>query len=148
MLIDTKDIDLVSATRTMFSENGEAVAELFYARLFELAPEVRGMFPTDLAEQGRMLSATLALAVSSLRNWDDLAPILASLARRHIVFGVKSWHYAVVTQALLDTLKAAEVDPETVAAWNRTMSVICAHMIAAAYGDQIDAAPAPQSGAA
>lgn len=148
MLIDTRDIDLVSATRPMFADNGEAVAALFYGRLFELAPDVRGMFPANMSDQGRKLSATIALAVSSLRNWDDLAPILASLARRHIVFGVKSWHYAIVTQALLDTLKAAEVDPETVAAWNRTMSVICAHMIAAAYGDQAEDVPVQHPGAA
>ncbi len=78
------------------------------------------------------------MAISSLRDWDALAPILAALARRHVAYGVKAWHYAVVTQALLDTLRAGGVDAGTVTAWNRAMSVICGHMIAVAYGgDQV-----------
>lgn len=138
MLIDPKDVELITATRPLFAESGEKVASLFYARLFELAPDVRAMFPDDLAEQSRKLSATLALAISSLSGWDELAPILASLARRHIVYGVKAWHYAIVAQALLDTLRRADIDDQTVEAWNRAMSVINAHMIAAAYGDRPD----------
>lgn len=138
MLIDDTDIDLIAATRPLFAETGEAVAAPFYRRLFELAPDLRGMFPVDLAEQNRKLSATLAVAVNALRDWDNLAPILAALARRHIVYGVRSWHYALVTQALLDTLRSGGCDAATVAAWNRAMSVICAHMIAAAYGNQTE----------
>ena len=138
MLIDPKDVELITETRPIFAENGEMVADLFYTRLFELAPDVRDMFPADLTEQSRKLSATLTLAISSLSGWDELAPILASLARRHIVYGVKAWHYAIVAQALLDTLRGAEVDEATVQAWNRAMSVINAHMIAAAYGGRPD----------
>ncbi|MEX0310465.1 MAG: globin domain-containing protein [Tateyamaria sp.] len=136
MLIETSDIERISATQAIFSDDGERIAALFYDRLFELAPDVRPMFPDDLSEQGRKLSATLAIAVSSLSSWDELAPILAALARRHIVYGVKAWHYAVVTQALLDTLTREGVDTATVAAWNRALSVINAHMISAAYGDR------------
>lgn len=136
MLIEASDLEKVKATKPVFSETGSAVAGLFYERLFELGPELRGMFPQDLSEQNRKLSATLALTISSLENWDELAPILASLARRHIVYGVKPWHYAVVTQSLLDTLRGAGIDDGTVAAWNRVMSTIGAHMIAAAYGEE------------
>lgn len=146
MLIDKRDIELVEATRPLFSENDLQVAGSFYTRLFELAPDLREMFPEDLSEQHRKLSATLAIAISSLSSWDELAPILASLARRHIVYGTKSWHYAVVTQALLDTLPEAGVDDATVAAWNRVMSVINSHMIAAAYGDRPDAADSMRAG--
>lgn len=148
MFVDSKDVAMVAATRALFSENGDVVAGLFYTRLFELAPDVREMFPEDLSDQGRKLSATLSVAISSLRNWDELAPVLASLARRHIAYGVQSWHYALVTQALLDTLKGAGVDAATVAAWNRVMSVINAHMIASAYGNRLPGAASANKGAA
>ena len=139
MLIDIEDIDRIAATRRLFADTGEAVATQFYIRLFELAPDLRQMFPADMTEQNRKRSATLAVAVSSLRDWNDLAPILAALARRHVAYGVRSWHYAIVTQALLDTLRGGGVEAATVEAWNRAMSVICAHMIAAAYG--VDGVP-------
>lgn len=138
MLIDDLDAELVTRSRPLFSENGETVAALFYERLFELAPDLRDMFPADLVEQNRKLSATLTVAVSSIRDWETLAPILAALARRHVVYGVHAWHYAVVTRALLDTLVKGGVDGATILAWNRLLSTICSHMIACAYGREPD----------
>jgi nitric oxide dioxygenase len=135
-MLDQSDISRITATRPLFTEQGDAVTELFYDRVFELAPDVREIFPDNLAEQARKLSATLAVAISSLDEWDELAPVLASLARRHIVYGVEPWHYAIVTQALLDTLSDAKLDAPTIQSWARAMSAINAHMIASAYTDQ------------
>ena len=41
-------------------------AELFYGRLFEIAPQVRAMFPDDMTEQRKKLMATLAIVVNGL----------------------------------------------------------------------------------
>lgn len=139
MQMNNSDLELLAASRPLFSEKGEAAAALFYTRLFELAPGLRRLFPENLAEQYRKLSGTLAVAINAMRDWDELAPILASLARRHVAYGAEPQHYAVVTIALLDTLRAVGTDRETVEAWNRGMSVICTHMIKSAYGQ--DAAP-------
>ncbi len=134
-MIESSDIDLIEATQQIFDDNGSVVAAAFYARLFDLAPDLRPMFSDDMAEQHRKLSATLVVAISSLRNWEALGPTLSALARRHVGYGVAPWHYAVVTQALLDTLTSGGVDDATVAAWNRGMSGISSHMIASAYGE-------------
>ena len=141
MKIRHADLALVEATRPLFADQGEAVAALFYQRLFEIAPEVRPMFPADLQEQYRKLSSTLAVAVGAMRDWETLAPILATLARRHLTYGVMPAHYGAVSRALLDTLAAGGADAATVSAWNRTMSVLTDHMIQAAYGS--DAAQDP-----
>ena len=45
-------------------------AELFYGRLFEIAPQVRAMFPDDMTEQRKKLMATLAIVVNGLNNLD------------------------------------------------------------------------------
>lgn len=141
MPISHADIGLIENTEPLFSKTDGAVAALFYERLFELAPDLRTMFPTDMSEQHRKLSATLAVAISAMRDWQELAPILAALARRHIVYGVLPWHYAIVSQALLDTLRAGGVDEPTVKAWNRAMSHISTHMIACAYSGGAQPAP-------
>ena len=135
-MIDAADIEAIETTRHIFEDPDAQAAKVFYARMFELAPDVRPMFSEDMAEQHRKLSATLVVAISSLRDWEELAPTLSALARRHVAYNVSPWHYAVVTQALLDTLDAGGVAPETIAAWNRGMSAISSHMIASAYGEK------------
>jgi nitric oxide dioxygenase len=49
-----------------------AVAAMFYARLFEIAPEVRRLFPRDLSAQGAKLMAALAFVVARLDRLDDV----------------------------------------------------------------------------
>ena len=41
---------------------------MFYDRLFEVAPQVKAMFPADMTEQRKKLMATLAVVVNGLAN--------------------------------------------------------------------------------
>jgi hemoglobin-like flavoprotein len=52
----------------------EQTASLFYARLFERHPELRGLFRTDGRQQGHKLVAMLDTAVVSLDDFDALSP--------------------------------------------------------------------------
>lgn len=80
-------------------------ADLFYDRLFAIAPEVRTLFPDDLKEQKRKLIAMLATAVTNLHQVDTIALAVADLGRRHDDYGVKPEHYEPVGAALLWTLE-------------------------------------------
>jgi nitric oxide dioxygenase len=80
-------------------------ADLFYDRLFEVAPHLRSMFPADLAEQKKKLMAMLGTAVGGLDGLDTLVPVLRALGQRHAGYGVKAQHYASVGSALLWTLE-------------------------------------------
>src|SRR4029078_13099145 len=82
-------------------------ADLFYARLFELDPQLRLLFKSDMKRQGMTLMTMLASAVRGLDDPEALLPALKSLGRRHAVYGVRDAHYATVAEALLDTLKHA-----------------------------------------
>ena len=55
-----EQIALVQASFAKVAPIADQVAILFYDRLFELAPQVRRMFPADITEQRRKLMATLA----------------------------------------------------------------------------------------
>ena len=80
-------------------------ADLFYDRLFAIAPEVRPLFPDDLKEQKKKLIAMLATAVTNLHQVDTIAPAVADLGKRHVAYGVKPEHYQPVGAALLWTLE-------------------------------------------
>jgi hemoglobin-like flavoprotein len=100
-----KQIELVKASFAEVAPIQEAAAALFYGRLFELDPNLRPLFKSDLKDQGRKLMSMLAGAVAGLELPERLIPTLRALAQRHVGYGVREEHYAVVGAALIWTLK-------------------------------------------
>jgi hemoglobin-like flavoprotein len=110
-------------------------AEIFYARLFELAPGVRALFKGDMQEQGRKLMAMLATVVNGLTRLDTIVPAAQQLARRHVAYGATAEHYPVVGAALLDTLAKGLGDdftPEVRQAWASAYGLLSGVMMEAA----------------
>jgi nitric oxide dioxygenase len=118
-----------------------AAADLFYARLFELAPETRPLFKRDIHAQGAMLMKMLDTIVASLDRLDTLLPVAGQLARRHVGYGVQPQHYDIVGTALVWTLEQGlgqDFTPQVRQAWLSAYSTLaCAMQDAAA-----DAVPA------
>jgi hemoglobin-like flavoprotein len=111
-------------------------AELFYGRLFEIAPQVRAMFPDDMSEQRKKLMATLTIVVQGLNNLDTILPAASALAKRHISYGAEAAHYPVVGQALLWTLEQGlgpSWTPEVAAAWTGAYATLSEFMISEAH---------------
>ena len=130
------DIRLIRASFAKVVPIAPTAAQLFYARLFEIAPETKPLFRGDMAEQGRKLMAMLGTVVASLDRLDELVPAAQGLARRHVRYGVQPAHYAPVGQALIDTLARGlgeDFDPDTRAAWLVAYGTLSGVMIAAAY---------------
>ncbi len=101
------DLSVIERMRAQFARIGVQGGEFasdFYARLFHRAPKLRSLFPLDMAAQGHKLMITLGLLVGSLDNPERLAAPLAHLGRKHAGYGAKPEHFAVVGQALLETL--------------------------------------------
>lgn len=83
----------------------DRLAALFYQRLFEIAPEVRPLFKSDIEQQGRKFMATLTVAVSSLDRFETLKPALRALARQHAHLGVHNDYYRPLGEALIWALQ-------------------------------------------
>ena len=83
----------------------EDAALLFYQRLFELDPSLRGMFRGNMAEQRKKLMQMLTAAVRGLDRLEQLVPAVQELGRRHATYGVTDAHYDTVAAALLWTLE-------------------------------------------
>jgi hemoglobin-like flavoprotein len=129
-------VKLVQQSFARVAPISEAASVLFYDRLFEIAPSVRGMFPDDMTEQRKKLMQMLAVVVSGLGNLETILPAASALAKRHVGYGAKAEHYPVVGSALLWTLERGLGDawtPETAAAWTTAYGTLSGYMIAEAY---------------
>src|SRR5688572_19466764 len=82
----------------------DETTQLFYTRLFELDPSLRTLFHAEPAVQRRKLMDALTFVVANADRADELRPMLAALGERHVRYGVRAEHYAVVGEALLWTL--------------------------------------------
>lgn len=117
-------------------------ADLFYDRLFTIAPEVRSLFPSDLTEQKKKLMQMIAVAVTNLHQVEKIVPAVEDLGRRHAGYGVTAKHYEPVGAALLWTLEkglGSDFTPPVKAAWTETYMTVAGVMQKAAAA----AVPAP-----
>ena len=130
-------IDLVQSSFAKVVPIADVAADLFYRRLFEIAPEVKPLFHGDMREQGRKLMTTLGVVVNGLKNLDAIVPAARALAIRHVGYGVKAADYAPVGEALIWTLEkglGAEFNAEVKSAWLAAYGAVSGVMIDAAYG--------------
>ena len=69
-----KQVALVQNSFAKVAPTSEAAAVLFYDRLFDIAPQMRAMFPDDMIEQRRKLMTMLAGVVKGLGNLEQVLP--------------------------------------------------------------------------
>lgn len=130
-MLTSTDIELARASFAQFVPIQEAAADVFYARLFVIAPKLRELFPADLSQQKRKLMQTMSMAVGSLNDLDKLVPAVKALGARHDGYGVTAADYAVVGEALLWTLEQGlgeEFKPEVRSAWAKVYDVLAKTM--------------------
>jgi len=135
LLLSTKQKRLVRDSFESVQAYGISVVVLFYGRLFEIAPETRALFQIDIREQSKKLAETLRTTIEALDRFEELLPALAELGRKHVGYGVQSYHYEKLRSALLWALGQAlglEFDRETRTAWDQLLSMISAVMLDAA----------------
>src|SRR5512147_2123841 len=106
-IMNAEQIRLVQDSFEQVKPIADQAAEIFYTRLFEVAPHTRHMFKGDMKNQGAMLMSTLGLAVGSLNDLDKIIPAVRALGRRHAGYGVQFEHFAIVGDTFLWTLEQA-----------------------------------------
>jgi hemoglobin-like flavoprotein len=127
---------IIETTFTQIAAQSDEVAATFYGRLFELFPETRAMFKTDMRTQGRALMQMLAVAVHSLDRMDNLVPAVEALGKRHAGYGVTKEQYAVVGNVLLWTLQqklGSACTLEVLDAWGAVYTLLADVATAHAY---------------
>ena len=117
-------------------------ADLFYDRLFEIAPEVRPLFSDDLVEQKKKFITMLAAMVTHIHDFKKIAPVVTGLGMRHVDYGVIAKHYEPFGAALLWTLAetlGVDFTPAARTAWIEAYMNLADVMMGAA-----DSVPPPK----
>ncbi len=137
------DKELIASSWKLIVPIQDTVADLFYRRLFELAPQYRSLFKSDIEAQKRKLMAMLAFVVKSLAwshtAWqqevdsrEDLFLVVLALGRRHReLYKVPDEAYATVRDALMWTLDyglGQAFTVETRRAWERIYDLVAMTM--------------------
>lgn len=130
---------VMSAARCPVQENFDQIAPRavvfgadFYDRLFDRAPDLRAMFPHEMAPQVLKLIQTLSTLIASLSEPDTMRPQLLRLGAIHADLGTVPDHYPVLKDVLLDTLRewlGETFTPEAEAAWIQTIDHVASVML-------------------
>ena len=131
-----EQVKLVQQSFEQVTPIADKAAEIFYGRLFEIAPAVKPLFHGDMADQRRKLVAALAAVVSGLSNLPSVLPVASALAKRHVGYGARPEHYTAVGEALLWTLArglGTQWNHQVADAWTAAYATLSGYMIAEAY---------------
>ena len=132
MKLSKDEIALLRDSFSLLHREEQAASERFYRRLFEIAPELRSMFPADMSEQSMKFMSTLGVILDHLDRPAALEPYLDNLAKGHRAYGVKPEHFPPMGQALIDTMREAlgdEFPKDADAAWKEAYDQLAQEMI-------------------
>lgn len=129
---DADTIQIARDSCAAVADRPAALAESFYAHLFDMVPEVRGMFPADMSMQNERMSRAL---VEAVRGADDPAAVErllqrmgAAHSRNHSVIPE---HYPHVGRALVRAVRdlSPRWSPHVASAWVQVYEWMAAHMV-------------------
>jgi hemoglobin-like flavoprotein len=84
------------------------VAHDFYGRLFAQHPELRGVFPADLALQEKKFAESIEAIVAAIPDFGAFAERSAQLGRVHAAHRISASEYGSVGLVLVSALAAAD----------------------------------------
>jgi len=130
-----EQIDLVRKSFDALWPFRRKLAEQFYGRLFELAPDTRRLFPNDMERQQLKLMDTLAAIVGTLDQREICQSVISHTGRKHAEFGAQTSHFVAFGDALIWGLQqqfGPAFTPEMQQAWSVLYDAIQAEMMRAA----------------
>jgi len=129
-----EQVDLIRKSfDAMWPMRGD-IADLCYSRFFELAPDARDLFPTDMERQRAKLMDMIAALVGSLDQRDLFQSLVMHSGRQHGRFGVQPSQYAALGEALLWSLECkfgTSFTPELQKSWRELYATVQAEMMRA-----------------
>lgn len=127
-------VTMIQQTSDVLLSVDSDVADDFYRRLFDLAPETRPLFSADLSSQKSKLTSMLASLIGTLGRPDIFSSILTKAGQDHARFGVQPRHYEPARLALIGAMESSlgsRFTPEVREAWSTLYQTIEERMLAA-----------------
>jgi serine/threonine protein kinase/pimeloyl-ACP methyl ester carboxylesterase/hemoglobin-like flavoprotein len=139
------DAPLITASFARIAPRADAFSARVYERLFAEHPELRAMFPIEMAGQRRKLLGALIAIVDNLQAPDRLVLLLEDLGRRHAVYGVRPENFDAVGAALLGAIGDFDdaIAEPVLAAWTRAYARIAQAMQRGLAAERVTVPPGP-----
>lgn len=122
------DVNMLRGSFEKIKPVAEKVSNQFYTNLFSDYPETKILFQkTDILSQKMKLINSLVFIFDHLDKPEKLEKFLTNMGSRHIFYGAKEEHYALVGNTLIKTLGqllGSEFTPELKEQWILAYSVI------------------------
>jgi hemoglobin-like flavoprotein len=141
--VTPEEIGLIRQTSDVLLAVGSPVADAFYERLFDLEPDTRPMFQSNLAAQKSKLTSMLAGLIGAIQHPDVFDSIVTRVGWDHAHLGVKHRHYVsagVALSAALERCLGSRFTPEVRQAWASLYATLQARMMAAVSHVNVGAA--------
>jgi nitric oxide dioxygenase len=125
--------EIVKSCVPALKAHGLQLTKRFYARMFQVNPELKHMFNMSHQTTGEQQQALALAVLGYAENIDDtsvLAPVIGLITAKHASMGIRAEHYPIVGRHLLAAIAEVMADaatPDVLDAW------------AAAYGQLADA---------
>jgi hemoglobin-like flavoprotein len=130
-----EQVDLVRKSFDSMWPMGRDIADLCYSRFFELVPDARELFPSDMERQRIKLMDMIAALVGSLDERPLFQSLVTNSGRKHARFGIQPTQYVAMGEALMWALECkfgASFTPELRESWRALYTTVQDEMLRAA----------------
>lgn len=120
-------VELVQNSFKHVSRQAHEAGRIFYDELFQLSPEIRSLFPEDVARHRVKFVQMLATIVKSLDQIAQVSEDVVDLGRRHMSYDIEDEHYPLVGEAFITMLEKVlghEFTPEVSDAWTAAYEML------------------------
>ena len=131
MSLTPLQINLIKSSFAAVYFNQEKSAKVFYDRLFEIAPQMRPLFTSDMKVQGKKLMDLLSVLVSATSHQSNFELLVQDTAEKHIGYGATPKYYELVGEALLWMMQEQlrnDFTPAVQEAWTEVYQMIATAM--------------------
>ncbi len=130
--MNADQIERIQSSFNALAPQADELVNRFYTKLFSDHPEVRPMFPDDMAEQKKKLAGSIGLVVKNVARFEQIAPALREMGARHVEYGTQPEHYPVVRDTLLSVMSemaGSLWNDDLQADWTAALNAVAATMI-------------------
>jgi hemoglobin-like flavoprotein len=131
-IMTPEQVDLVRHSFDAMWPIRRKLADIFYSRFFELAPDAKRLFPSDMERQHLKLMDSIAAIVGALDKRELFQSIISHTGRQHAQFGARASHFTAFGDALiggLETQFGPAFTPQVKDAWIALYQDVASEML-------------------
>ena len=107
-MLSAETLATIKSTAPVLAEQGKAITDLFYSKLFTQHPELQHIFNMAnqaQGEQSRALAESVFMYATHIDALQNLGPMVSRIAHKHASLQVAPEHYPIVGKYLLEAIQ-------------------------------------------